>query len=174
MSHIKNVFNTWLLPSVAFTWSIFKLSSSFSPYTLQYMTPTQNFMLSSNFALVFQNFQARKSTVCFSMLACTFFFALGPKVKHGQRYSKDDTEWQLTTQGPTFCRNTPSLIATPPWKGPTFKGNLKQALRAFFSLENLENSWFVQLEMRFPGARPNAHRPTSLKPAEYSFSYTKG
>ena len=38
--------------------SIFKLSSSFSPYTLQYMTPTQNFMLSSNFSLVFHNFQA--------------------------------------------------------------------------------------------------------------------
>ena len=150
--------------------SIFKLSSSFSPYTLQYMTPTQNFMLSSNFALVFQNFQARKSTVCFSMLACTFFLHLDPKWST----VKDDTEWQLTTQGPTFCRNTPSLIATPPWKGPTFKGNLKQALRAFFSLENLENSWFVQLEMRFPGARPNAHRPTSLKPAQYSFSYTKG
>ena len=37
------------------------------------MTPTQNFMLSSNFALVFQNFQARKSTVCFSMLDCSFF-----------------------------------------------------------------------------------------------------
>ena len=167
MSHIKNVFNTWLLPSVAFTWSIFKLSSSFSPYTLQYMTPTQNFMLSSNFALVFQNFQARKSTVCFSMLACTFFLHLDPKWSTVN--VKDDTEWQLTTQGPTFCRNTPSLIATPPWKGPTFKGNLKQALRAFFSLENLENSWFLQLEIRQnffkTGARPNAHRPTSLKPA---------
>ena len=28
---------------------------------------------------VFQNFQARKSTVCFSMLACTFFLHLDPK-----------------------------------------------------------------------------------------------
>ena len=80
--------------------SIFKLSSSFSPYTLQYMTPTQNFMLSSNFALVFQNFQARKSTVCFSMLACTFFLHLDPK-------------WSTVSGGKTQC--TPSYVPKTCW-----------------------------------------------------------
>ena len=121
MSHIKNVFNTWLLPSVAFTWSIFKLSSSFSPYTLQYMTPTQNFMLSSNFALVFQNFQARKSTVCFSMLACTFFLHLDPKwstVNVTVRMTPNDNS-QL--RGPLFAEIPPVSLPRPLGRGPLLR-----------------------------------------------------
>ena len=141
----------------------------FTLYTTVY-DPHPKFHALFEFLISFSKCSSpEKHLRAFLCLLALFLFALRPKVKHGFH-----TEWQLTTQGPTFCRNTPSLIATPPWKGPTFKGNLKQALRAFFSLENLENSWFLQLEMRFPGARPNAHRPTSLKPAEYSFSYTKG
>jgi len=133
----------------------------FTRYTIIY-DPHPKFYALFEFCISFSKFSSPEKH-CMLFNACLHFFFLHLDPKWST--VKDDTEWQLTTQGPTFCRNTPSLIATPPWKGPTFKGNLKQALRAFFSLENLENSWFLQLEMRFPGARPNAHRPTSLKPA---------
>ena len=85
------------------------------------------------------------------------------------------TEWQLTTQGPTFCRNTPSLIATPPWKGPTFKGNLRQSLRAIFALENSAKSWFLQLEMkRKLSFRGGACEGNQVKKGGFSKPFQRG